>query len=64
MVEGVAAVTGTPSSYTYKKVVSHVYDTEVKGQSKIVQDVYLTTVYDANGKVSAVTTAHTIDFLV
>ena len=28
------------------------------------QDIYLTTVYDSSGKVTEVTTAHTVDYLV
>ena len=50
--------------YTRKQIVTNVYDTGYDGQHKVVQDVYLTTVYDAQGKINTVTTAHRVDYLV
>ena len=65
MVEEIAPVAASiATSYTNKKVVTHIYDSDEEGQHKVVQDVYLTTVYDAQGRLSTVTTAHSIDYLV
>ena len=64
-IEGVTAAAATmPKSYGQKQVVTRVYDSDKDGMLKVVQDVYLTTVYDSNGKISKVTTAHTVDYLV
>ena len=65
MVDQIAPVAASvATSYTNKKVVTHIYDSDQEGRHKVVQDVYLTTVYDAQGRISAVTTAHSIDYLV
>ena len=65
MVDQIAPVASSvATSYTNKKVVTHIYDSDQEGRHKVVQDVYLTTVYDAQGRISAVTTAHSIDYLV
>ena len=65
MVEEIAPVAASiATSYTNEKVVTHIYDSDEEGQHKVVQDVYLTTVYDAQGRISSVTTAHSIDYLV
>ena len=64
-IEGITATAAAmPKSYGQKQVVTRVYDSDRDGKLKIVQDIYLTTVYDSNGKISKVTTAHSVDYLV
>ena len=60
----VSPVSAIASSYTHKNVVSRVYESGIPGQHKVVQDVYVVTIYDAMGKLSTVTTSHRVDFLV
>tara|TARA_Y100000996_G_scaffold29989_1_gene21295 strand:- start:784 stop:975 length:192 start_codon:yes stop_codon:yes gene_type:complete len=62
--DAISPISAIPSSYTRKQIVTNVYDTGYDGQHKVVQDVYLTTVYDAQGKINTVTTAHRVDYLV
>ena len=64
-IEGITPTAATmPNSYSKKQVVPRVYDSDAEGMMKVVQDIYLTTVYDSSGKVTEVTTAHTVDYLV
>ena len=64
-IEGITPTGATmPNSYSKKQVVTRVYDSDAEGMMKVVQDIYLTTVYDSSGKVTEVTTAHTVDYLV
>ncbi len=60
----VSPVSAIPSSYTHKNIVSRVYDSGVDGKHRVIQDVYLVTVYDAMGRLNTSTTSHRIDFLV
>ena len=64
-IEGITPTVATmPNSYSKKQEVTRVYDSDAEGMMKVVQDIYLTTVYDSSGKVTEVTTAHTVDYLV
>ena len=64
-IEGITPTAATmPNSNSKKQVVTRVYDSDAEGMLKVVQDIYLTTVYDSSGKVTEVTTAHTVDYLV
>ena len=53
-----------PKTSVQTQVVTSVSKTGVPGQHRVREHVYVTTIYNSNGKKDSTTTTHYIDYLV